>query len=237
MIDFKDVSKTYKGGIQAIENVTFKVDPGEFFFIVGHSGAGKSTVLRLLIRQEFPTNGNILFEEVDVAQIPRTMISIYRQQLGIVFQDLKLIPSKTVKENIQFPLEITNKPRKEMKETTDYLLELINLQDRASLFPEALSGGEKQKVAIARALANDPKLFIADEPTGNLDPDTSIEILDLLKSINKWGTTVMVVTHDVNIVEEMQTRVIHMEKGKIIEDKKGGYMSSNIPSKSKTKKK
>lgn len=226
MINFKNVSKIYGKDILALDDVTFFADQGEFFFIVGHSGAGKSTILRLLIRQEFPTKGNILFEEIDVSQIPRKMLSIYRQELGIVFQDLKLIQSKTVRENLQFPLEITNKNSKEISETTDYLLELIGLKDRSKLFPSALSGGEKQKVAIARALANDPKLFIADEPTGNLDPDTSLEILELLKTINSWGTTVMVVTHDADIVDYMQTRVIHMENGKLIDDKRGGYTAS-----------
>lgn len=226
MINFKNVSKVYGKDIVALEDVTFEVAPGEFFFIVGHSGAGKSTLLRLLIRQEVPSFGNILFEEIDVGQIPRKMLSIYRQELGIVFQDLKLIPSKTVRENIQFPLQITNHSRKEILETSEYLLELIGLQQRADLFPSALSGGEKQKVAIARALANDPKLFIADEPTGNLDPDSAGEILQLLKSINSWGTTVMVVTHDAYIVDQMQTRVIHMEKGRLIEDKKGGYIGT-----------
>jgi cell division transport system ATP-binding protein len=233
MIQFKNVTKQYKGDIIALEDVSFSTDEGEFLFLVGHSGAGKSTILRLLIRQELPSEGEILFDDISVPGIPRKMLSIYRQQLGIVFQDLKLIPSKTIKENIQFPLEITNKSRKEMNETTDYLLELIGLENRSKLFPDALSGGEKQRVAIARALANDPKLFIADEPTGNLDPDTSAEILELLKTINSWGTTVMVVTHDVDIVDKMQTRVIHMEGGKLIEDRKGGYNSEKIPNKKK----
>lgn len=224
IIDFDNVTKTYnKGEIKALEDVTFAADEGEFFFVVGHSGAGKSTLIRLLIRQEVPSTGSITFEDIDVPQIPRKMLSIYRQQLGIVFQDLKLIPSKTVRENIEFALEITGKPKKELQETTDYLLELIKLQDRGHLFPEALSGGENQRVAIARALANDPKLFIADEPTGNLDPETSEEIIDLLKTINSWGTTVMVVTHDVEIVNRMQTRVLQMEGGRLIDDSQGGY--------------
>lgn len=223
MIQFDNVSKIYKGDIVALDDISFKVKPSEFLFLVGPSGAGKSTVIRLLIRQEYPTNGNIQFEDVDVTQIPRNMLSIYRQQLGIVFQDLKLIPSKTVSQNIAFALEIINKPKEVIDETTKFLLETVRLDKRADLFPEDLSGGEKQKVGIARALANDPKLLIADEPTGNLDPTTSSEILDILKAINSWGTTVFVVTHDRSIVDAMQTRVLHMADGKIVSDRIGGY--------------
>lgn len=223
MIKFENVSKRYKGDISALHDISFSVDPGEFFFLIGPSGAGKSTVLRLLIRQERPTSGTIIFDDVDITGIPRNMLSIYRQQLGIVFQDLKLIQSKNVLDNVKFALEILNKPRKEIDETTDYLLDMVGLTNRAMLYPEDLSGGERQRVAIARALANDPKLFIADEPTGNLDPETAFEILEILKAINKTGTTVMVVTHDKNIVDSMQTRVIHMNQGKILSDVLGGY--------------
>lgn len=223
MIQFDNVSKTYKGDIVALDNISFKIKPSEFTFIVGPSGAGKSTVIRLLIRQEFPTDGLIQFEDVDVTKIPRNMLSIYRQQLGVVFQDLKLIPSKTVRQNIAFALEITNKPKEQVDETTKFLLETVRLDKRADLLPEDLSGGERQKVGIARALANDPKLLIADEPTGNLDPTTSNEILEILKAINSWGTTVLVVTHDKSIVDKMQSRVIHMADGKIVVDKVGGY--------------
>ncbi|WKZ30972.1 MAG: ATP-binding cassette domain-containing protein [Candidatus Dojkabacteria bacterium] len=223
IIKFDKVSKVYKGSINALDDVTFNVDEGEFFFVVGTSGAGKSTIIRLLIRQELPTTGDIAFEDIAVTKIPRKMLSIYRQQLGIVFQDLKLIPSKTIRENVSFALEILGKDRKEVTDTTDYLLEVVKLQDRANLFPEDLSGGERQRTAIARALANDPKLLIADEPTGNLDPDTSFEILEILKTVNSWGTTVMIVTHDRDIVDAMKTRVIHMDKGKIAGDYVGGY--------------
>jgi len=225
MFKFENINKTYGKNIVALKDVSFTSKDGEFIFIVGHSGAGKSTLIRLLIRQEFPTKGNIFFEDLDITKIPRSMLSIYRQQLGIVFQDLKLLPAKTVKENISFALEITDKNKKEIQETTEYLLDVVNLNDRSHLFPAALSGGEKQKVAIARALANEPKLLIADEPTGNIDPETSIEILEILKAINSWGTTVMVVTHDHDIVDSLQTRVIRLEKGEVVADEKGGYIS------------
>ena len=223
MVLFDKVTKVYKGDIVALDNVTFTLDPKEFVFVVGPSGAGKSTVIRLLIRQELPSDGEIVFEDVDVTKIPRRLLSVYRQQLGVVFQDLKLIPSKTVRQNVRFALEILNKPKNIADETTDFLLEKVGLQDRANLFPDELSGGEKQRVGIARALANDPKLLIADEPTGNLDPITSMGILELLNAINQSGTTLIVVTHDKKIVDSMQTRVLHMEKGKIISDHKGGY--------------
>lgn len=223
IIRFDSVSKEYRGGIVALDDVSFSVNSGEFFFVVGPSGAGKSTLIRLIIRQEFPTTGRIVFEEIDVTKIPRQMLAIYRQQLGVVFQDLKLIPSKTVRENIEFALDIIGKKKKEIKETADYLLEVVGLQQRSNLFPEQLSGGEKQRTAIARALANDPKVFIADEPTGNLDQDTAAGIVDLLKTVNSWGTTVMVITHDRQIVDNMKTRVIKMIEGKVVSDLNGGY--------------
>jgi len=223
IVNFDKVSKIYKGDIIALKDVSFSIIPGEFCFIVGPSGAGKSTVIRLLIRQEFPTDGLIRFEDVNVTEIPRKLLSIYRQQIGVVFQDLKLIPSRTVRENIAFALEITNKPKDQIIETTEYLLETVHLEKRADLFPEDLSGGERQKVGIARALANDPKLLIADEPTGNLDPHTSDEILEILNAINGWGTTIMVVTHDKDIVDKGKKRVIHMRDGAIESDRVGGY--------------
>ncbi|MBI2356919.1 ATP-binding cassette domain-containing protein [Candidatus Dojkabacteria bacterium] len=223
MINFLDVSKVYAGGIVALNKVTFAVEPGEFTFIVGPSGAGKSTLISLLIKEENPSDGKIYFEDINVPSIPRKLLSVYRQQLGIVFQDLKLIGSKTVRENIQFALEITNsRKNEEIDETTNYLLDIVNLKGRSHLFPEELSGGEKQRVAIARALANDPKLFIADEPTGNLDQENAEEIMNILKAINEWGTTVVVITHDNAIVDRMKRRVIGMNQGAIVSDEKSG---------------
>ncbi len=218
MIKYIDVKKIYPGNIVALDGISFDIDEGEFTFVVGPSGAGKSTLLRLLVKQELPTKGDIFFEDVLVPSIPSKLLSIYRQQIGIVFQDLKLIPSKTVKENIMFALEISGKHKDEVFDTTQYLLDVVNLTGRSHLFPEELSGGEKQKVAIARALANDPKLFIADEPTGNLDKNTAIEILGILKTINDWGTTVMVITHDDTLVDNLKTRVMTLKDGKIAND-------------------
>ncbi len=223
MVDFKNVTKIYLDSVVALDSITLTIEPKEFTFVVGPSGAGKSTLLKLLIRQDFPTHGEIFFEDIDVINIPKKLISVYRQQMGITFQDLKLIECRTARENIEFALEITNKPKKEVFETTEYLLDLVNLKERSDLRPSQLSGGEKQKVAIARALANDPKILIADEPTGNLDPESALEILDILKTINSLETTVLVITHDHDIVNKMQTRVIALERGKIVSDKKGGY--------------
>jgi len=170
-------------------------------------------------------------EDIDVVNIPKKLISVYRQQMGITFQDLKLIECRTAKENIEFALEITGKTKTEMQETTEYLLDLVSLTDRQNLLPIQLSGGEKQKVAIARALANDPKILIADEPTGNLDPHSALEILDILKTINSLGTTVLAITHDHDIVNKMQKRVIALEKGKIVSDEIGGYKYINVEKK------
>lgn len=229
MLLFDKVSKKYNENITALEDVGFKVDDGEFLFLVGPSGAGKTTLLRLLIREETPTSGDIFFKEIDVPKIPNKLLPTYRQKLGIVFQDIKLLANKTLEENINFALDILGKEDKEIKETTDYLLETVGLQDRRDLFPQQLSGGEQQRGAIARALANNPELFVADEPTGNLDPDNAFQVLEILKKINKGGTTVMVISHDREIVNQMKTRVLRMDKGKIISDSKGDYDTVKAP--------
>lgn len=229
MLLFDNVSKKYDKDIIALEDVHFEIDRGEFSFLVGPSGAGKTTLLRLLIREELPTSGNILFEDIEVPKLPRKLLPQYRQRLGVVFQDMKLLQSKTLEENISFALEILGKANKEIEETTDYLLELVKLQDRRHLFPKQLSGGEQQRAAIARALANAPDFLVADEPTGNLDPDNALQILNILKNINKAGTTVLVISHDRDIVNEMKTRVIRMDKGKIVSDTKGDYDAVGKP--------
>ncbi|HHX99361.1 TPA: ATP-binding cassette domain-containing protein [Candidatus Dojkabacteria bacterium] len=229
MVIFDKVTKKYSDKITALEDVSFSLDKGEFSFLVGPSGAGKTTLLRLLIREELPTSGQIIFDKIDVPQLPNKLLPTYRQRLGIVFQDIKLLEGKTLEENINFALEILGKQEKEIKETTDYLLELVKLQDRRNLFPQQLSGGEQQRGAIARALANNPDFLVADEPTGNLDPDSSFQILDILNSINKAGTTVMVITHDREMVNKMKTRVIRMEEGKIVSDSKGNYDTLKKP--------
>jgi cell division transport system ATP-binding protein len=229
MLLFDNVSKKYDQDIIALEDIHFEIDKGEFSFLVGPSGAGKTTLLRLLIREELPTSGNILFEDIEVPKLPRKLLPQYRQRLGVVFQDIKLLPTKTLDENISFALEILGKANKEIEDTTDYLLELVKLQDRRHLFPRQLSGGEQQRAAIARALANAPDLLVADEPTGNLDPDNALQILSILKDINQTGTTVLVISHDRDIVNEMKTRVIRMDKGKIISDTKGDYDAVGKP--------
>jgi len=225
-IVFKKLSKEYSNGTKALTNISFEVEEGEFLFIIGKSGAGKSTVLRMLTKEELPTDGTVMFEEIDVPTIPRSLLPMYRQQLGIVFQDLKLLEGKTVEENIKFALEIANVKESEIAETTAELLDLVNLSDKGGLFPKALSGGERQRVAIARALANNPKVLIADEPTGNLDPMTSVDIMKILKKINGWGTTIIVITHDKQVVDKMKMRVLELEKGKIVRDGVGRYVDS-----------
>jgi cell division transport system ATP-binding protein len=229
MLFFDKVSKKYDNNITALEDIHFTIDKGEFSFLVGPSGAGKTTLLRLLIREEFPTSGNIFFDDIEIPTLPRKLLPAYRQKLGVVFQDMKLLSSKTLEENISFALEILGKDRKEIKETTKYLLELVKLQDRRHLFPRQLSGGEQQRAAIARALANSPDLLVADEPTGNLDPDNAMQLLNILKDINKTGTTVLVISHDRDIVNQMKTRVIRIIEGKIVSDTKGDYDSVGTP--------
>jgi len=223
MINFKEVNKTYLDSIVALDDINLSIEEKEFTFITGPSGAGKSTLVRLLIREERPTQGEIFFEEVDVVNLPKKFLPEYRQQIGVSFQDLKLIESRTVRENIEFALEIIDKHPKEIGEITEYLLDLVNLKERADLLPICLSGGERQKIAIARALASEPKALIADEPTGNLDPKSTGEILDILKSINDIDTTVLVITHDESIVNNLNTRVVTLDQGKIVSDKVGGY--------------
>ncbi len=233
MLLFDNVTKKYNDKITALEDVHFTVDKGEFFFLIGPSGAGKTTLLRLLIKEELPTSGSIFFDKIEVPKLPNKLLPNYRQRLGIVFQDIKLLPSKTLEENIAFALDIIGKEDKEIKETTEYLLETVGLQDRKNLFPEQLSGGEQQRGAIARALASNPEMLVADEPTGNLDPDNAFQILDILKKINNSGTTVMVISHDRDIVNQMKTRVIKIVGGKIVSDTKGDYDSFKAVKKEK----
>lgn len=223
MIQIDQISKYYKPDIVALKDITFNIETGEFLFLVGPSGAGKSTLIRLIIRQERPSEGNILFDDTNVGQLKRSLLPFYRQQIGVVFQDYKLVEQKTVRENIEFALEITGKTDKEIHDTTNSLLDIVNLAKRQHLFPSQLSGGEKQRAGIARALANDPKLLIADEPTGNLDPKTALEILSILQTINNWGTTVLIATHDRDIVNATSRRVVRLEQGLLKSDHIGGY--------------
>lgn len=223
MVRFETVTKKYDEGIVALENVDFELDAGEFCFVTGPSGAGKSTIVKLLIKDEVPTSGSIFYEDIEVPKLPRKMLPEYRQKLGVVFQDMKLLNSRTLKDNIAFALEILQKKPKEIKDTTDYLLELVGLEDRRNLYPQQLSGGEQQRGAIARALASNPGLFVADEPTGNLDDENAYMILDILKKINESGTTVMVITHDNLLVDAKkdEARQIHLKGGRVESDTKG----------------
>lgn len=235
MIHFDKVEKKYDK-ITALKEVSFEIPDGEFCFIVGPSGAGKSTIMKLLIREELPTQGDIVFDKISVPSLPDKLVPEYRQKIGMVFQDLKLLPSKTLEENINFTLEILNKTQKEIEETTDYLLDLVDLKDRRCLFPKELSGGEQQRGAIARALANNPKVLVADEPTGNLDPDNAKDLLKIFQTVNSNGTTVIVITHNKDLVDSGQRRVIRLDKGEIISDsKKGSYESKTPPQKEEKK--
>lgn len=225
MIDFEHVSMEYKrGGRLALEDVSLHVDPGEFVFLVGHSGAGKSTLLKLILREVLPSEGKVFVDGKDVARLRRSQVPYLRRQMGVIFQDFRLIPTMTVYENVAFAMHVTNVGAKQIRDRVDYMLELVHLEDKANSYPDYLSGGEQQRVAVARALAHTPKLVIADEPTGNIDPDLSFEIVDLLSEINKCGTTIVMVTHEHNLVSEFDHRVITIDEGTIIsDDRNRGY--------------
>ena len=219
MIDFEHVSKEYKrGGKLALEDVNFHVADGEFVFLLGHSGAGKSTLLKLILREETPTAGKVFVDGRDVARMRRHQIPYLRRQMGIIFQDFRLIPSMTVYENIAFAMHVTNIGSKQIKERVNYMLELVHLEDKAKMYPEFLSGGEQQLVAVARALAHAPKLVIADEPTGNIDPELSLEMMELLERVSEMGITVLVVTHEHELVHRFHQRVVTLKQGRIISD-------------------
>lgn len=228
MVKFDTVTKRYDENIVALEDVCFEIEQGEFCFVTGPSGAGKSTIVKLLIKDEVPTSGSIFYEDIEVPKIPRKMLPSYRQKLGVVFQDMKLLNTRTLRENITFALEILQKKPKEIKDTADYLLELVGLEDRRNLFPQQLSGGEQQRGAIARALASNPGLLLADEPTGNLDDENAYMILDILKKINSSGTTVLVITHDNILVngDKEKTREIHLKGGRVESDTHKGKIQS-----------
>ena len=219
MIDFEHVSKEYKkGGRLALEDINFHVDDGEFVFLLGHSGAGKSTLLKLILREELPSEGRVMVAGKDVARLHRRQVAYLRRQMGIIFQDFRLIPSMTVAENVAFAMHVTNVRRKEIRDRVDYMLELVHLEDKANVYPDTLSGGEQQRVAVARALAHTPKLVIADEPTGNIDPELSLEMMELLERVSEMGITVLVVTHEHELVHRFHQRVVTLKQGRIISD-------------------
>ncbi len=219
MIYFDNVSKIYNGGRSvALHDVTFQVAPNEFVSIVGHSGAGKTTLLKMLIAEDKPTKGKVFFESLDIHTIARSALPRYRRKIGIVFQDFKLLPNKTVHENIAFAMEANGRSDQEIAENVPQALELVDLTDKVWNFPNELSGGEKQRVAIARAIVNQPDIIIADEPTGNLDPIATYEVVQILKKINDLGTTVIMTTHNKGVIDALGRRVITMDEGRIVRD-------------------
>ena len=218
MIEFKNVSKVYENGSIALDDVSLFIDKGEFVVVVGHSGAGKSTLFKLLTHEVVPDSGSVLVNDVDVTRIKKSKIPMLRRKLGVVFQDFRLLPNKTVFENIAFALEVIEEKPSVIKEKVEHVLELVGLEDKANDLPEDLSGGEQQRVAVARAIVNRPLVLIADEPTGNLDPNTSKDIVDLFKHINNFGTTVVMVTHNMVLVTYLNKRVIQLEGGRVKSD-------------------
>ena len=218
MIQFVNVSKEFKNGLRALDGVDIKVDNGEFVFIVGVSGAGKSTLVKLILKELEPTTGKLLVNDTDLSQMKRKEIPFYRRGIGVVFQDFRLLPEKTVYENVAFAMEVVEAGRKEIRRQVPAVLGMVGLAAKANSFPGQLSGGEQQRTALARALVNNPSILIADEPTGNLDRVTAGEIMKIINLINHRGTTVIMATHALEIVNSMKKRVITFQKGKIVSD-------------------
>ena len=224
MIHMKDVMKVYENGAVALNNVNVDIRKGEFVFLVGPSGAGKSTFIKMLFREVLPTSGILTVNGRDVIRMANRDVPYLRRSLGVIFQDYRLLPDKTVYENIAFAMQVIEAPRRMMQRSVNSVLDIVGLPDKYKRFPNQLSGGEQQRVAIARAIVNNPAIVIADEPTGNLDPDTSWGIMDIFQRINAAGTTIVMATHDKTIVDVMQRRVIAIEDGKIVRDEaQGGY--------------
>jgi len=222
VIDFRSVSKKYPSGDMGLQDATFAIHPGEFVFLVGSTGSGKSTIMRLLIKEIEPSYGAIAVAGRDLSQITRKKIPYYRRNLGVVFQDFKLLPNRTVYDNVAYAIQVTGGTRREVREKVPDILRLTGLSTKLHNYPDQLSGGEQQRVSVARAFVNHPPLLLADEPTGNLDPDTSVGIMQLLYRINRTGTTVVVATHDKAMVDRMRRRVIELSHGGIVRDEAGG---------------
>lgn len=222
MIEMHDVWKTYPNGASALQGISIRIEKGEFVYVVGPSGAGKSTFIKLMYREERPSKGSIFVNGFNIERLKERKIPILRRQIGVVFQDFKLLPTLTVRENVAFALEVIEASPKRMKNRVNEVLELVGLTDKADALPNQLSGGQQQRVSIARALVNNPAVIIADEPTGNLDPDTSWEIVKLFEEINNRGTTIVMATHDREIVNTLKKRVIAVEGGQIVRDQKRG---------------
>lgn len=224
MIEFRNVSKVYNKNVKALTNVNINIDKGEFVFLVGPSGAGKSTFIKMLLKEVEPSTGNIVIGNEDLSKIKRRQIPYHRRKIGMVFQDFRLIPTLNVYENVAFAMRVVGASPKEIRKRVPMVLSLVGLSNKYKMFPTELSGGEQQRVSIARAIVNNPKVLIADEPTGNLDPETAKEIMELIDDINKAGTTVVMATHAKEIVNSMKKRVIAIDKGEVVSDvQKGGY--------------
>ena len=224
MLEMRHAGKVYPGGAVALEDINVHISPGEFVFLVGPSGAGKSTFIRLISREIEPTSGQILVDGVDVMKLKRGDIPYLRRQLGIVFQDFRLLNDRTAYENVAFAMQVIEAPSHKIRQRVNEVLDLVGLKGRGNNYPGEMSGGEQQRVAIARAIVNDPLLVIADEPTGNLDPETSKEIMEIFSEINSRGTTIIMATHDKTMVDYMQKRVISLENGRLVrDDRKGVY--------------
>lgn len=222
MINFQDVSKIYQKDSPALLDVNLKIKSGEFVSIVGHSGAGKTTLLKLILAEEKPSKGRVLFEDVDIHRLGRRDVIKLRKRIGTVFQDFKLLSNKTAYENIAFAMEAVGKTDDEIYTDVPHVLDLVDLADKIDSFPSQMSGGEKQRLAIARAIINQPEIIIADEPTGNLDPINTYEVVQILKKINDLGTTVILTTHNRGVVESIGKRVLTMEGGRVVRDDKDG---------------
>ena len=222
MIYFDRVSKTYNGGSSALDNVSLTIEPNEFVSIVGHSGAGKTTLLKMLLAEDKPTEGAVFFESDDISQLNRDRMNSLRRRMGMVFQDFRLLSHKTVYENVAFAMEAAGRTDEEIESDVPYVLELVDLGEKMWSFPHELSGGEKQRVAIARAIVNQPDVVIADEPTGNLDPINTFEIVQILKKINDLGTTIILTTHNKGIIDSLGKRVITLDSGRVVRDDKSG---------------
>lgn len=227
MLEFVHVDKTYKNKVCALNDCNFKIEQGEFVFLIGPSGAGKSTITKLILKEINPDRGKIYLYGEDITRIKARKVPKLRQSIGMVFQDFKLLENKTVYQNIKYVMQILGKSSSEIKSTIDTVLDLVNLKDKKNAYPHELSGGEMQRVCIARSMVNKPKLLIADEPTGNLDPVTSMDIANALVRINERGTTVMMITHEKDIVNKLQKRVIQLDNGIIVRDEEGGMYEKN----------
>ena len=222
MIEMIDVSKTYPNGVIALNNINVKIKPGEFVYVVGPSGAGKSTFIKMMYREEKPSKGNIIVNGISLPSIRNSKVPLFRRNIGMVFQDFKLLDKYTVFENVAYAMEVIEKHPSEIKQRVMEVLDLVGIKSKARMLPTELSGGEQQRVAIARSIVNDPKVVIADEPTGNLDPETSWDIMNIFEEINRRGTTLLMATHNRDIVNNMKHRVIAIEGGRIVRDEQRG---------------